>query len=155
MSKEIEQFKQLQERVFNEVSDNRNDYYEGKITRQEYIAERLQAGKRFFTSVSKIITPSSSDTSWIDISAEETLRQEDKEVLPKITGLTKREMFKLCYLESKHANEFINEIVKRNFSSLVGKDYKSEWLRENWSITDESERPDGETIKSNYEKVWR
>ncbi len=154
MSKEIEQFKELQEICFNVVSENRDDYYAGKISREDYIKDRLEAGKQFFIKVSKIITPSSTDISWLDTSAIETLKQEDELVKPKDTGLTKQEQIKLCMLEAKHGNEFIDEIVKRNFNSLLGKDYKSNLLLAGWSVTDEETREINDYTKDNYIKIW-
>ena len=156
MPKTIEQqlyfFKEGQNASFMAVTNLRNDYYDGKVARPKYIKLREEVGQDFFTGTSSVIEPSSTDIEWIKAGATETLRQEEALVPPKTTGLTEQESKLLCLLQLRHAEEFIDQFVERNFNSLQGLDYKRDYLTE--YLGDEDEKNLYDEILETYETLW-
>ncbi len=150
-SKQIERFKEEQEKLFNDVGSNRNNAYDNKITRREYLKARIALPTKFAEAIITFVTPTRTDFSWIISAAAKTLIEEEKCVPFKIIGLTRDEFMKLCLLEIKYAVELIDKMVEYNFREFIGTDYKHEMLQDGWLITDFTE--DGSETK--FEKFDR
>ncbi len=143
----IKQFIELQEAVFMSVAQNRMDFHEDKITRTAYIKARTDIPKLLFTKLSRILTPTNNDFSWIEHSAIETLRQEDRLFSKRGRKLTLDETTKHCLLEAKHGNDFVDKLVKYNFNQFIGENYKSELLQDGFNVTD----PEHEQFKTDID----